>query len=129
MNEAILIGRLTKDPDVQKTGNQSLTVARFTVATNRPGKDAGADYINCRALGKTGDVVSRYLKKGDEAAFIGRITTDSWEQDDQKRYATYVLVRSIHFTHGAKRKEEAPAGFEAVKDWAVERYHLEACNE
>ena len=80
MNQVILIGRLVRDP---KT-NEARTVASFTVAVDRMKKDDGADFINCKAFGKTAENVLKYCHKGKPVAILGRINTGSYEDRDGK---------------------------------------------
>lgn len=82
MNKVALIGRLTRDPDIRRTqGENSMTVARYTLAVDRRYKKEGgqqADFISCIAFGKNGDFVDRYLRKGMKIAVTGRIQTGSY---------------------------------------------------
>ena len=80
MNSVILIGRLTRDPDVRYGGQSQSAVARFTLAVDRRfarnnGEEASADFINCVAFGKTGEFVEKYFKKGMAIGLTGRIQT------------------------------------------------------
>lgn len=96
MNRVILIGRLTKDPDIRYSGETA--VARFTLAVNRyvrNGEDA-ADFISCVAFGKTAEVAEKYLSKGSQAGVAGRIQTGSYtNRDGQKVYTTDVVVERL----------------------------------
>ena len=99
MNITMLIGRLTKDPDVKKTNNGK-TVATFTLAIERNYKNqAGekeADYVPCVAWEKTADIIGQYLHKGDLIAVYGPIQTRNYEDKDKiKRYITELQVREM----------------------------------
>lgn len=99
MNSVILKGRLTKDPDVRYTqGQEQMAIARYTLAVNRRGKDAGADFINCVCFSKSAEFAEKYLKKGQEILVQGRIQTGSYQnKDGQKVYVTDVVVESHEF--------------------------------
>lgn len=98
MNKVILIGRLTKDPELRFTAGSGMAVSRFTVAVNRQFKKDEADFINCVAFGKTAETISQYLTKGRQIAVIGSIRTGSYDaQDGTKRYTTDVAVDSFEF--------------------------------
>ena len=73
MNKIILIGRLTKDPDLRFAAGSGTAVTRFTVAVNRQMKRDEADFINCIAFGKTGETIAQYLTKGRQIAINGNI--------------------------------------------------------
>ena len=117
MNKAILIGRLTRDPDVRKSSETM--VARYTLAVDRF-KD-GADFISCVAFGKSAEFADKYLKKGTKIAVTGRIQTGSYEnREGQKVYTTDVIVETHEFVE-PKNKEpqepmETPDDFVAVPD-------------
>lgn len=102
MNKVILMGRLTKDPEVRysQTDNH-LCVARYTLAVDRRIKQDGeqsADFINCVAFGKAGDFAEKYLKKGTKVAITGRIQTGSYtNKDGQKVYTTDVVIEESEF--------------------------------
>ena len=98
MNKVVLIGRLTKDPDLKFTAGSGTAVSRFTVAVNRQFKKDETDFINCVAFGKTAETISPYLTKGRQIAVTGSIRTGSYEaQDGTKRYTTDVAVESFEF--------------------------------
>ena len=109
MNHVDLIGRLTREPDVRTTQSGE-TVARYTLAIDRPGKDKGADFVPCVAFGKVADFVSGYLKKGMKVGVEGRIQTGSYtKMDGQKVYTTDVVVTAHTFCDRAERAD-VPAG-------------------
>ena len=110
MNSVILKGRLTKDPDVRYTqGQEQMAIARYSLAVNRRGKDAGTDFINCVAFGKQGEFAEKYLKKGQEVLIQGRIQTGSYQnKDGQKVYVTDVVVESHEFC-GTKQEQPQQA--------------------
>lgn len=103
MNKVILIGRLTKDPDLRFAAGSGTAVTRFTVAVNRRKKEDGADFINCIAFGKTGETIAQYLTKGRQIAINGNIRTGSYEaKDGTKRYTTDVIVETFEFISSDK---------------------------
>lgn len=103
MNKAILIGRLTRDPEVRYTqGDSSMAIARFTLAVDRRFKRAGetqeADFIGCVAFGKQAEFVEKYFKQGMKMVLSGRIQTGSYtNKDGQKVYTTDVVADDIEF--------------------------------
>ena len=101
MNKAILIGRLTKDPEIRYT-QSGKAVASFTLAIDRPFRDENgnkaADFIPVVAWGKTAEVCGKYLTKGRQTAVMGRIQTRSYTADDgSRRYVTEVLAEEVEF--------------------------------
>ncbi|MDU1313914.1 MAG: single-stranded DNA-binding protein [Clostridium septicum] len=98
MNKVILIGRLTKDPELNYAASNGTAITRFTLAVNRQFKKDEADFINCIAFGKTGEVIAQYLTKGRQLAITGNIRTGSYDaKDGTKRYTTDVIVESCEF--------------------------------
>ena len=104
LNKVMLMGRLTKDPEVRyfqtKTG-ESFATARYTLAVNRDFKRDGepeADFIYCSATGKRAEFVERYLKKGQLIAVCGRLQVRTWDdQNGQRQWSTEVQVEEHHF--------------------------------
>ena len=98
INKAILMGRLTKDPELRYT-NSKTPVCSFSIAvSNSYGEKQQTDFINCVAWNKTAEFVSKYFGKGKMIIVIGRITTRSWETTDGKRaYATEVVANEVSF--------------------------------
>ena len=102
MNKAVLVGRLTRDPEVRYSqGDNTTAVARYTVAVDRRFKKDGdqtADFINCVAFGKTGEFIEKYGHKGTKFVVEGRIQTGSYtNKDGQKVYTTDVVVEQVEF--------------------------------
>ena len=103
MNKVILMGRLTRDPEVRYSqGENSTAVARYTLAVDRrfkrDGDDQNADFINCVAFGKGGEFAEKYLRKGMKIAVVGRIQTGSYtNKDGQRVYTTDVIVEEHEF--------------------------------
>ncbi|MBU5454300.1 single-stranded DNA-binding protein [Caproiciproducens sp. MSJ-32] len=98
MNKVILIGRLTKDPELSYAAGSGVAVARFTLAVTRPFKRDEADFINCVAFNKTAETIGQYLAKGRQIAVTGNIRTGSYDaKDGTKRYTTDVVVETFEF--------------------------------
>lgn len=114
MNKAILIGRLTRDPEVRRTGeDNSMVVARYTLAVDRRTKkdgDDNADFINCVVFGKGAEFAENYFRKGIKIAVSGRIQTGSYtNKEGNKVYTTDVVVEGQEFCE-SKNSQGAPAG-------------------
>ena len=102
MNKVILMGRLTRDPEVRYSqGEQATAIARYTLAVDRRFKrdgDQTADFIGCVAFGKLGEFAEKYLRKGTKVVVTGRIQTGSYtNKDGQKVYTTDVVVEECEF--------------------------------
>lgn len=98
MNKVILIGRLTKDPELRYAAGSGTAVCRFTVAINRQFKKDETDFINCVAFGKTGEAIAQYITKGRQIAVTGSIRTGSYDaKDGTKKYTTDISVESFEF--------------------------------
>ena len=118
MNKVILMGRLTKDPDVRYSqGEQPLAIARYTLAVDRrqarnAGDDQNADFINCVAFGRSGEFAERYLRKGTKICVSGRIQTGSYTNKDGVRvYTTEVVVEDQEFAESKNASANADGGF------------------
>ena len=112
MNKVVLMGRLTKDPEVRYTQTNNTLVASFSLAVNRrfakQGEERQADFINVVAWSKTGEFCSKYFKKGQQVGVIGRIQTRNWEDDQgQKQYITEVVAEEAYF---ADSKRDSDGG-------------------
>ena len=103
INKAILMGRLTRDPELRHTGSGT-PVCSFSIAINNGfGENQTTDYINCVAWNKTAEFVNKYFTKGRMIVAIGRIQTRSWDgQDGKKNYATEVVVNEVAFGESKK---------------------------
>lgn len=101
LNRVVLVGRLTKDPDL-KVSQNNISVATFTLAVNRPftssNGERGADFINCVVFRKQAENVSQYLKKGSLAGVDGRLQSRSYDnKDGQRVFVTEVVCDSVQF--------------------------------
>lgn len=102
MNKVILMGRLTRDPDVRYSAGENATaVARYTLAVDRRFKrdgEATADFVQCVAFGRSAEFVEKYFRQGNKIAITGRIQTGSYiNKDGQKVYTTDVVVEEQEF--------------------------------
>lgn len=114
MNKVILMGRLTRDPEIRRTGEDNSTVvARYTLAVDRRVKKEGdnnADFINCVVFGKGAEFAENYLAKGIKISVTGRIQTGSYtNKEGNKVYTTDVVVEEQEFCE-SKNAQGAPAG-------------------
>ena len=130
MNKVILMGRLTRDPEVRYSqGEQATAIARYTLAVDRRFKrdgDQTADFIGCVAFGKLGEFAEKYLRKGTKVVVTGRIQTGSYtNKDGQKVYTTDVVVEECEFAEsknasgnngGGYQQEDRPAPGNASAD-------------
>lgn len=105
INKVHLIGRLTRDPELRYTKNNT-PVANYTIAINNGyGEKEKTDYINISTWGKSGEFVSKYFKKGQAIAITGRLNNNNYEdKDGNKRYTTEVITEDIEFV-GNKKEE------------------------
>ena len=114
MNKIILIGRLARDPELKSTQSGSSLVT-FTVAVQRNYKNKegnyDADFINCRAWNRTGEMINQYFSKGKPIGIDGSLRHDSWKDDSGEWHnLTYVNVDNFEFISGdSSNKEEQPA--------------------
>lgn len=110
MNKVVIIGRTTKELELEKT-NSGTSVCKFTVAVNRRIKQEGqpeADFIRCTAWGKTAEIMAQYLAKGSLVGIDGRIQTGSYQDRDGKTvYTTDVIVENFDFLESKGSKKEA----------------------
>lgn len=102
MNNVILMGRLTRDPEL-KYANNGTAFCRFTVAVNRDFNREEADFINCLAFKKTAETIAEYLSKGKRIALQGRIQTGSYENKNGEKVNTFeVIVDKFEFVDSAR---------------------------
>lgn len=115
MNKVILMGRLTRDPEVRYSqGENATAIARYTLAVDRKfNRDQqSADFINCVAFGKNGEFAEKYLQKGTKIAIVGRIQTGSYtNKDGQKVYTTDVVVEEQEFAESKNAAGNHEGGY------------------
>ena len=124
MNKVILMGRLTRDPEVRYSqGEGGTAVARFSLAVDRRFKRAGdaeADFFNCTAFGRQAEFVERYLKRGTKMLVTGRIQNDNYtNREGQKVYSVQVIVDELEFAE-SKAASAENSGF-AGQGYQAER--------
>ena len=106
MNKVILMGRLTREPELSYSKTSNLEVVKFSLAVDRRFKREGqpdADFINCTAFGKTAEFINNYFSKGLRVAVTGRLQVSSWEEEPgKKRYSTDVVVEEAYFADSKK---------------------------
>ena len=111
MNKAILIGRLTKDPELRTTPT-GRNVCQFSVAVSRNFTNANgereADFINCVVWDKQAENLVKYQKKGNQIAVEGRIQTGSYEKDGQRVYTTDVVADNVQFLESKAQSQNRP---------------------
>ena len=126
MNKVILMGNLTRDPEVRYTsGENPLAIARFSIAVNRRFQSrnsqnnggADVDFINCVAFGKTGETIGKFFTKGRKIAVSGRLQTNNWEDSNgQKRFGMDVIVEDFEFCE--RRGDAENSGFSAPPSYS-----------
>lgn len=105
MNKVELIGRLTADPELRYTQSNK-SVSSFSVAVNKKvNGENSADFINCVAWNTTAEFISKYFKKGQAIALVGRLQNRNYEDDRGKHYITEVIVEEAEFV-GNKSEEK-----------------------
>jgi single-strand DNA-binding protein len=120
MNKVILMGRLTRDPEVRYSqgGDQPMAIARYTIAVDRRGRNSQdgqtADFIGCVAFGRQGEFAEKYLHKGTKIAITGRIQTGSYTNKDGARvYTTDVVVEEQEFAESKASQGGYSEGYSA----------------
>ena len=118
MNKVILMGRLTRDPEVRYSqGAEPLAIARYSLAVNKRFKRQGepdADFIPCVAFGKQGEFAERYFRKGQMVSVVGRLQVRNWEDNEgKKRVTTEVVAEEQYFAESKaasqSNSQSAPA--------------------
>ena len=112
MNKVILLGRLTRDPEIRySAGAESKAVAKFTLAVDRRFKKEGeqsADFIGCTAFGKVAEFVEKYFRKGSKVLVEGHWQTGSYEKNGTKFYTNDCIIESLDFAESKKEGTTAP---------------------
>ncbi len=121
MNKVILMGRLTKDPDLRYTSGNNTAVASFTIAVPRRGTDKDnkptADFINIVAFGKVAEFVGKYFVKGMQVAIVGKLQVRTWDDNEGKRhYVTEVIAEDTYFADSKKDTEQRGDAYEDYPD-------------
>ncbi|MBR6252920.1 MAG: single-stranded DNA-binding protein [Clostridia bacterium] len=118
MNKVILMGRLTRDPEVRYTQTNNTLVCTFSLAVNRRFKQEGqpdADFFNIVAWSKTGEFCSKYFKKGQQVGVIGRLQTRNYDDKDGKKvYVTEVVAEETYFADSRREGDGSGNTFAGV---------------
>ena len=106
MNKVILLGNLTRDPEIRYSqGEKQMAVARFSLAVNRRFSNDGetnADFFNCTAFGKTAEFIEKYFRQGSRMSLVGRIENNNYtNKNGEKVYSVQIMVEEVEF---AERK-------------------------
>jgi single-strand DNA-binding protein len=107
MNKAIIMGRLTKEPELRYTSTNNTPVCSFTLAVNRSyskqGEEKQADFIPVVAWNKLAEICGKYFQKGRQVVVVGRIQTRTWDDNEGKRhYVTEIIAEEAHFADSKK---------------------------
>lgn len=129
MNTVILVGRLTKDPELRRT-NSDIPVVQFSLAVNRIGLNSAgereADFINCVVWRAQAENLAKYMRKGNQIGIEGRIQTRNYDdQNGVKRYVTEVVCNNIHFLEpkSATNRGDSFGGFSDVNVYDIPETH------
>ncbi|MDI9498040.1 MAG: single-stranded DNA-binding protein [Bacillota bacterium] len=113
MNKAILMGRLTRDPELRQT-QSGIPVLSFTLAVERRFKNQSGervtDFISCQAWRQTAEFIARYFQKGNRLAVVGTIQTGSYEKNGQTIYTTDVVVDEAYFCESRRDSRDSHDG-------------------
>lgn len=115
MNKVILMGRLTRDPEVRYSqGDNATAIARFTLAVDRRIKrdnEVSVDYINCVSFGRSAEFAEKYFHKGTKIVIVGRIQTGSYtNKDGQKVYTTDIVIEEQDFAESKAASQQNNSG-------------------
>ncbi len=116
MNKVILMGRLTRDPEIRYSGSDnSLAIARYSIAVDRRFRrrddQADADFFNCTAFGRTAEFVEKYLHQGSKILMSGRIQNDNYtNREGQKVYSVQIIAEEIEFAESKAASAQSGAG-------------------
>lgn len=140
MNKVVLMGRLTRDPEIRFSNSQNpVAIANFSLAVNRRYKRDGepeADFFDCVAFGKTAEVLEKYVTKGTQIGIVGHLQSRTWDdKEGKKRKTIEVMVEELHFC-GSKKESQStgrpeeptsapaaegtPEGFFPIQEGAVD---------
>lgn len=109
MNNIIISGRLTRDPDIRASQDGNNLIARYTLAVDRMKADSGADFISCTAFNKSAEFAEKYLKKGMKIIVRGSLHTGDYiDKEGIKRYTAEVYVEQHEFCESKKQDSNEP---------------------
>lgn len=122
MNKAIMMGRLTRDPEIRYT-NGGKTIAKFSLAVDRRFKQEGqpeADFFNCVTFGKQAEFVEKYLHKGTKILIAGQVQNNNYTDKDGKAvYSTQILIEEIDFAESKQTQQQASGNDSGQQDWMI----------
>lgn len=103
LNNVTLLGRLVKDPETRATlsGKQ---VCSFTIAIDKRGKDAGANFFDCVAWEQRAEFLGKYAQKGAQVLVLGRLDQQIWEKDDKKQYTVKIIADDVQLLSSVSKK-------------------------
>ena len=120
MNKVIMMGRLTRDPEIRMSSSSNNMVASYTLAVDRKFKREGepdADFFFCTCFGKTAEFVEKYLKKGTKILITGRVQNDNYtNRNGEKIYSTKIIVDEQEFAESKGTGEQAQA---PAQEWTT----------
>lgn len=122
INHVVLIGRLTKDPELAYTQNKK-AFSQFILAVNRittENADKNADFIRCQAWGKTAENLVKFMRKGSQIAITGMIRTSTYEKNGRTCYSTDIIANEIQFLDSIKKVDNVEQVFNADNKFPVE---------
>ncbi len=123
MNKVMLMGRLTRDPEVRYTQSRNgdqMAVARFSIAVDRrfarngqDGNDTTADFFNCTSFGRQGEFVEKYLRQGTKVVVVGRIENDNYtNKNGEKVYSVRIIAEEIEFAESKAASQQNQGGYQ-----------------
>lgn len=110
MNNVIMMGRLTRDPEIRYGGQNNTAVARYSLAVDRRFKREGqpeADFFNIVSFGKAGEFVEKYLRKGTKVVIQGELQNNNYEKDGQTVYSVQIVTSQIEFAESKRAQQES----------------------
>lgn len=124
MNQVILKGRLTKDPEIKFSQANNTKIANINIAVQRrfakQGEERQTDFFNCTAFSNTADFLEKYFKKGQEILLTGRIENRSWEDENGiKKYATDIMIEQVEFCGSKAETTEPETKSEVVENNSI----------
>jgi single-strand DNA-binding protein len=134
MNKAILMGRLTKEPEMRYTSSNNTAVCNFTIAVNRrfskQGEEKQADFIPVVVWDKLAEFCGKYFQKGRQVVIVGRIQTRTWDDNEgKKHYVTEVVAEEAYFADSKKEGTEGKFPASSSTDHSDGFYPLDDSDE
>lgn len=112
MNKVILLGRLTRDPELKYTQTTNKQVTTFTLAVNRPFKKEEADFFTIQAWGSTAEFICKFMRKGSQIALVGRLQNRIWKDKEEKEHrVTEIIAEEVYFAESKVKGESSENSF------------------